>query len=352
MIDLSENEIMSNWNIEKYPNTVVTVRCIAYNHEAFIEECLDGVLAQKTSFPFEVLVHDDVSTDKTADIIRAYEKKYPHIIRPVYETENQYSKGCGALEKVMNPLITGKYVAFCECDDYWCNEYKLQLQFDVMEAHPEYTICFAKTKTVNTNQDYAETFNGKNEIVSMKRILTNIVTGKNEGIHTSTFFLRTSLYLEWFNFRWTERNGFDLMTGDTSLTFYSLMKGDGVIINTLCSCYRWNSGGYITKYSSDFNFRKYVDMQQCLAYKNFDVYTNGKYHKYLKKIIRYHSRISMPTFMVKKLVSEKKYLSAFLPKYWLGLKQYSFVALLRIFFKGILGDKCYNKVKKICKSKE
>ena len=82
---------MKNWPKE-WDRPVVSVRCLAYNHEPYIRKALDGFIMQKTNFPFVVVVHDDASTDKTADIIREYESKFPKIIKPIYEIENQYSK--------------------------------------------------------------------------------------------------------------------------------------------------------------------------------------------------------------------------------------------------------------------
>ena len=74
---------------------LVSICCLCYNHEPYIRECLEGFMMQKTNFAFEVLIHDDASTDKSAEIIREYEAKYPDIIKPIYQTENQYSKGVG-----------------------------------------------------------------------------------------------------------------------------------------------------------------------------------------------------------------------------------------------------------------
>lgn len=95
---------------------------------------------QKTNFKFEAIVHDDASTDGTADIIREYAKKYPDIIKPILETENQYSKG--TLDKVMNAHMDGKYIALCEGDDFWTDPNKLQMQVDYLESHLEYSMCF------------------------------------------------------------------------------------------------------------------------------------------------------------------------------------------------------------------
>lgn len=89
---------------------MVSVICTAYNHEKYIRQCLDGFVMQKTNFKYEVIVHDDASTDNTAEIIREYEKKYPEIIKPIYQKENQYSKGV-SIGKIIYPLCQGKYLA-------------------------------------------------------------------------------------------------------------------------------------------------------------------------------------------------------------------------------------------------
>lgn len=99
-------------------------------------------MIQKTSFPIEVLIHDDASTDKTAEIIRGYAAKYPDIIKPIYQTENQYSKGGKVNTRFNFPRAQGKYIAFCEGDDYWIDSAKLQKQVDFLEANPDYSMCF------------------------------------------------------------------------------------------------------------------------------------------------------------------------------------------------------------------
>ena len=122
---------------------MVTIRCITYNHELYIRQCLEGFVMQKTNFRFVAIVHDDASTDGNADIIREYAKKYPNIIRPILQTENQHSKGFKeAKEMLINLCLQTKYVAYCEGDDYWTDPFKLQKQFDFMEANPEYAACF------------------------------------------------------------------------------------------------------------------------------------------------------------------------------------------------------------------
>lgn len=118
---------------------LVSIKCLVYNHEPYLRQCLDGFVMQKTNFPFEAIVHDDASTDGSADIIREYAEKYPDIIKPIYETENQYSKGDGSLTRIIDSAMhpESKYVALCEGDDYWTDPDKLQLQVDVMEKNPD-----------------------------------------------------------------------------------------------------------------------------------------------------------------------------------------------------------------------
>ena len=119
-------------------NLMVTIQCITYNHEPYIRQCLDGFVMQKTNFRFEAIVHDDASTDGTAAIIKEYAEKYPDIIKPIFETENQYSKKDGSLTRIMNEHTHGKYVAICEGDDYWIDPLKLQKQVDFLNSNPDY----------------------------------------------------------------------------------------------------------------------------------------------------------------------------------------------------------------------
>lgn len=123
---------------------MVSIKCMAYNHEKFIRETLEGFVMQKTNFRFEAIVHDDASTDGTAEIIREYAEKYPDIIKPIYETENQYSKKDGSLSRIMHEACKGKYIAFCEGDDYWIDPYKLQKQVDILEKNNSIALVYSK----------------------------------------------------------------------------------------------------------------------------------------------------------------------------------------------------------------
>ncbi len=126
----------------------VAINCITYNHEPYLRDALEGFVMQKTDFPFVAIVHDDVSTDGTTAILREYAARYPDIILPIYETENQYSKRDGSVGRIMQAArnSTGaKYIAYCEGDDYWTDPLKLQKQVEYLEAHPDCSLCFHNT---------------------------------------------------------------------------------------------------------------------------------------------------------------------------------------------------------------
>ena len=141
MLNKTQDEVTAKWKSLDTEHPLVSIKCLAYNHEKYIAQTLDGFLMQETDFPFEVIVHDDASTDKTADIIREYEKKFPLIVKPIYQTENQYCKRDGSLTRAANAPLKGKYIADCEGDDYWTDPYKLQKQVNFLETHPDYGLC-------------------------------------------------------------------------------------------------------------------------------------------------------------------------------------------------------------------
>lgn len=135
---------------------LVSISCLTYNHEPFIRQCLNGFVMQKTSFTYEVLIHDDASTDKTADIIHEYEQKYPEIIKPIYEKENQWNKGRKGTIIFNLPRAKGKYIALCEGDDYWIDPHKLQKQVDFLEDNPEYAMVYTLSQIYNQKKNTFE----------------------------------------------------------------------------------------------------------------------------------------------------------------------------------------------------
>ena len=129
---------------------LVSIVCLTYNHAPYIRQCLDGFLMQKCDFDFEVLIHDDASTDGTSDIIREYAKNYPHIVKPIFQTENQFTKGLqGVNMRFKFPRAKGKYIAMCEGDDYWTNPLKLKIQVDYLEENSDHVLSFHNVKVVD-----------------------------------------------------------------------------------------------------------------------------------------------------------------------------------------------------------
>jgi len=148
----NEKEIMLKW--EKDNNKpIVSILCPVYNHEKYIIETLESILMQETKFAFEVLVHDDASTDRTSTIIRNYEIKYPNIIKPTFQSKNQLSIGIKPLWNHLLPKVKSKYIALCDGDDYWTDPYKLQKQVDFLETNEEYTLCASRFMHIDENSN-------------------------------------------------------------------------------------------------------------------------------------------------------------------------------------------------------
>ena len=120
---------------------LVSIDCLVYNHESYLRQCLDGFILQQTNFEIEIIIHDDASTDQSAEIIKEYTDKYPDLFFPIYQSENQYSKGVLIEETIIYPRCRGKYIALCEGDDYWTDHLKLQKQVDFLEQNAEYAGC-------------------------------------------------------------------------------------------------------------------------------------------------------------------------------------------------------------------
>ena len=121
---------------------LVSIVCDVFNHEHFLHDCLNGFLIQEVDFDYEILIHDDASTDNSPSIIKDYQKRYPNLFIPIFQTINQYSKGIGSWKTIQFPRARGKYIAICEGDDYWIDKHKLQKQVDFLERHPDYSMCF------------------------------------------------------------------------------------------------------------------------------------------------------------------------------------------------------------------
>jgi glycosyltransferase involved in cell wall biosynthesis len=108
---------------------------------------------QKTTFPIEILIHDDASSDGTVDIIKEYETKHPEIIKPIYQKDNQHSRGVSISSTYNFPRSRGKYLSLCEGDDYWTDPYKLQKQVDFLEKNANYSAATHQSQIIFEDSD-------------------------------------------------------------------------------------------------------------------------------------------------------------------------------------------------------
>ncbi|HZV68629.1 MAG TPA: glycosyltransferase [Saprospiraceae bacterium] len=164
---------------------LASISCMTFNHAPFIRQCLDHLLSQKTNFPFEIVIHDDASTDGTKEIVEEYVLRYPDIIFPYYQNENQYSKGLRGLPSMYNyPRCRGRYIAICEGDDYWPDPLKLQRQVDFLESHQDYVLTFHDFSVVDEKDQIIDASplphryqrDASSEDLIMGRLLTMTVT--------------------------------------------------------------------------------------------------------------------------------------------------------------------------------
>lgn len=216
---------------EKDTPYMISISCITFNHQPYIRKALDSFLMQKTTFPFEIVIHDDASTDDTAQIIKEYQQKYPDIIHPLYQTENQYSKGIANISGAFNfPRVQGKYIAMCEGDDYWTDPYKLQKQADYMEAHPECSLCFHAALT--ESEDRALRRNKIRPYNKSKVCTPEEVIDKKENYPTASLFFPARLTRQLPDYY------FNCPVGDIPLHIYLMEFGYGYYMDEYMSVYR------------------------------------------------------------------------------------------------------------------
>jgi len=254
----------------------VSVICLTYNHEKHIARALDGFVNQKTDFAFEVLVHDDCSTDGTADIVRAYAERYPDIIRPILQTDNKYSKGIWIDRDIVAPLAKGIYIAFCEGDDYWCDPNKLQKQYDFLTAHPEYSACVHKTvfHNLSMGEDVLVPDISEDRDFSLEEIT---LTGGNI-FGTNSVMMRTEISRDMPDcFR---AAGFS----DFQLFFYAAAQGKVHCLNEAMSVYNVGVSGSWTQSMMDDVKRRIHHCEVFLdLLDRIDDFYDGRHHELLQK---------------------------------------------------------------------
>ena len=278
MIDKTEEKIIHKWGGIQRP--LVSICSITYNHERFISQALDSFLMQITDFPFEVIVRDDCSTDQTAAIIKQYHERFPNIIKPIFETENQYAKGQRPMPIAVQQA-TGKYIAMCEGDDYWTDPLKLQKQVDFLDANPSYAIGYHDVKIIDDNDTViAGCYVSRIKDFSVDEMLSGDAT-----IITSTVMFRnfgTRLFPKIFN---------RVSNGDMTLWHMLAHYGPGKFQKDITSsAYRIHSGGIWSSIGDEMRIRKTIYTLDALR-KNLPLDKAYLESRISKKIQNYHATI-------------------------------------------------------------
>jgi glycosyltransferase involved in cell wall biosynthesis len=258
---------------------MVSIKCLVYNHAPYLRQCLDGFVMQKTNFRFEAIVHDDCSTDGSQEIIKEYAAKYPDIIKPIYETENQYSKHDDSLLRAINPYLTGKYIAFCEGDDYWTDPNKLQRQISYLNAHPEYVaiaengiVLDMRTKVEKPFSTAIEHNLTISELIEKRRFPTASVVYKRNIIEQDFFTLKFHV--------------------DTIMWCYIASKGTFRYLTNISSVYRKGEQG-VTESTDPFLWASTVENWNKEEIRVFgdkydtNISKNNIYNNYLGCTLRY-----------------------------------------------------------------
>lgn len=267
-------------------NPLVVIRSLVYNHEPYLRQCLDGFVMQQATFPFVAVVHDDCSTDGSAAILREYAEKYPDIIKPIYETENQYSKRDGSLRRVMDAACgkygpDAKYYALCEGDDCWTDPHKLQKQVEFLEAHPDYTMACSdavvRTPEGDLMEDDFRRMCWYRYQESRDMSVEDVITKGGWFIHTASIVYRKGLLDDYPTACRTRLAG-----GDTQLQIFAALKGKiryfhekMVVYRLYSSALAWTAQacrkqneGVIRVWESDI-----------AMYESLDEYSGGKFSK-------------------------------------------------------------------------
>lgn len=220
---------------------LVAIRCLVYNHEKYLHDCLDGFVMQQTNFSYVVIVHDDASTDRSAAIIREYEEKYPNIFKPIYEAENQYSKHDGSLDRILEQAIDAvgaDYVALCEGDDYWTDPLKLQKQVDILENNKSLMLCCTNCSVVDNHNIEIQAVRGgivKNDVQGRYN-LRDFFRDNHQYPTLSIVYRRTHSQEIAEKYVYT-RNAF---LGDWTFWICLMIYGDAFFLNEVTCAYRLN----------------------------------------------------------------------------------------------------------------
>lgn len=250
----NQSDIILNWK-ESLEQPFVSILCDTYNHEKFIAETLKGFLNQETTFPFEIIIHDDASTDNTTSIVKEFAEKYPLIIKCVLQKENQYSQKINFWSDITFPMAQGKYIALCEGDDYWIDNLKLQKQVDFLEANTEYVITWTDFYTRKETELIPNDFSSS--LPSVYTIDFNTLFQPYCTYTLTSLFRKDAVDpLDYKKFKYGK---------DNTLYALALCNGKGAFLNFQAAVYRWHPGGIYSLQSPFFQrYSSYLNIKEIL----------------------------------------------------------------------------------------
>ena len=268
---------------------LVSVLCITFNHQKYIRRCLDSMVNQKTDFRYEIIIHDDASTDGTPNIVREYAQRYPDLIIPILQKENQYSQGVDMMKDFMFPKASGEYIVELEGDDFWCDQNKLQLQVDAMRKHPECALCVHKTGTVDAGGSRLSwqfpMMNLEEGVITTQKLMELTLNEDSWPFHLSSLMVNVQLYREYMDF---ETVGFPakfFRVGDLPRYLFYGLKGDAYYIDREMSVYTVDSGGFMSRAKIDPEFAKKAHQGFIDGLSEFNAYSDYKYSDLIEKML-------------------------------------------------------------------
>lgn len=274
-----EKEITNQWKEIK-----VSICMLSFNHEKYIEQTLNSILNQKTEFGFEILIHDDASTDKSQEIIKKYQKNYPNIIKAILQEENQYSQGIHPSTHYNYPRANLDYIAICEGDDCWLDEKKLQTQIKSLEENKEINLSFHQA----VRKNYLET-NAPDKIIgvygdSNAVVPYNDIIFRTQGwIPYASCILRKPAKDIFFKFI---KNRNYLTVGDLYFQLFGSLFNGAIYIAKPMSLYRFATPGSWTKEASKNQIKKAKhEIAMIRSYYEINEITKQKIEHEIHKLI-------------------------------------------------------------------
>ncbi len=251
----------------------ITVIVMTYNQVNYIDQMMQSILAQKINIGFDILIHDDCSDDGTYEKLLGYQKEHSNMIKIIRQESRKFLKD-GFNMMIFNyvvPQVDSEYIAYCDGDDYWCDELKLQKQYDFMSSHPEYSMCFHSAYQLRPNNDMSS----KWFIADEGDIdISNLINDKpGICVATSSIFLKTNVFKDFSDWRKA------YPVEDVPMYITAAMEGKIRRLKDVMCVYRQFAVGSWSAQNKGNNERLIKHMSETKkAILLFDEQTNQKYH--------------------------------------------------------------------------